>query len=312
MNRIDRISALLIYLQSRPVVRASEMAERCGVSLRTIYRDMRSLTEAGVPVCGDAGVGYSLVEGYRLPPLMFSRDEALAFLTAEKFIEQLTDSHTSLNFHQGMDKVRAVLRSVDKNFLVGLGNSIEVFRSGRAAKIGFPDLIPTILNSIDRKRAIGITYYTPAKNERTQRQIEPVGMVYSYPQWYLMAWCRLRGEYRNFRLDRIEVIAATESDFSRAHPELQVLTAKIDDQSSLTKVVLRTGTEMARRTSDTGYFMGLVEQTPIDEHTVQQTYMTYSLEAMARWVLGNIDTTTIVEPQELKNRITEILKNSQL
>ena len=82
MNRLDRISAMLVQLQSRTVVRAADMAERFGVSLRTIYRDMRTLSEAGVPVCGDAGVGYSLIEGYRLPPLMFTREEAISFLMA--------------------------------------------------------------------------------------------------------------------------------------------------------------------------------------------------------------------------------------
>lgn len=84
MNRLDRISALLVQLQSRPVVRASEMAQRFGVSLRTIYRDMHTLTEAGVPICGDSGIGYSLVDGYKLPSLMFTKEEAMAFLTAEK------------------------------------------------------------------------------------------------------------------------------------------------------------------------------------------------------------------------------------
>ncbi len=114
MNRLDRISALLVQLQSRPVVKASEMAERFGVSLRTIYRDINTLSEAGIPVCGNSGIGYSLVEGYRLSSLMFTKEEAMAFLTAEKIIEQLTDSQNSNYFRQGMDKLRAALRTVDK------------------------------------------------------------------------------------------------------------------------------------------------------------------------------------------------------
>jgi predicted DNA-binding transcriptional regulator YafY len=87
MNRIDRISAILIQLQTRRVVKASDIAERFNISLRTVYRDVRSLEEAGVPIIGEAGVGYSLVDGYRLPPIMFTREEATAFLTAEKFVE---------------------------------------------------------------------------------------------------------------------------------------------------------------------------------------------------------------------------------
>ena len=78
------------------------MAQRFGVSLRTIYRDMHTLTEAGVPICGDSGIGYSLVDGYKLPSLMFTKEEAMAFLTAEKIIEQITDTQNSKYFRQGL------------------------------------------------------------------------------------------------------------------------------------------------------------------------------------------------------------------
>lgn len=82
MNRIDRISSLLVQLQSRSVVKVQEMAKCYGVSIRTIYRDIRTLSEAGVPICGDAGLGSSLIDEYKLPPLMFTNEEAIAFLTA--------------------------------------------------------------------------------------------------------------------------------------------------------------------------------------------------------------------------------------
>ena len=92
MNRLDRISAILIQLQSRRVVKAADIADRFNISLRTVYRDIRSLEEAGIPLIGEAGVGYSLADGYRLPPVMFTREEATAFLTAEKFIEKLPNT----------------------------------------------------------------------------------------------------------------------------------------------------------------------------------------------------------------------------
>jgi len=129
MNRLDRISALLVQLQSRPVVKSSEMAERFGVSQRTIYRDMRTLSEAGIPICGNSGIGYSLMEGYRLPSLMFTKEEAMAFLTAEKIITQLTDVQNSNYFRMGMDKIRAALRVVDKNYLHHMDDTIAVYKS---------------------------------------------------------------------------------------------------------------------------------------------------------------------------------------
>src|SRR3569833_107909 len=117
MNRIDRISAILIHLQSRREVKASDIADRFGISLRTVYRDVKTLEEAGIPLIGEAGVGYSIMDGYRLPPVMFTREEATAFLTAEKFVEKLTDAATLANHKSAMYKIRSVLRMAEKDFL---------------------------------------------------------------------------------------------------------------------------------------------------------------------------------------------------
>ena len=91
LNRFDRIVAILIHLQSGRVVKAQELASRFGVSLRTIYRDIRSLEASGVPITGEAGVGYSLMDGYRLPPVMFTREEAGSFVAAEKLMQKFSD-----------------------------------------------------------------------------------------------------------------------------------------------------------------------------------------------------------------------------
>lgn len=206
MNRLDRISAILVQLQSRSVVRAADMAERFGVSIRTIYRDMRTLEQAGVPICGDSGVGYSLVEGYRLPPLTFTPEEALAFLTAEKFMESLTDSHNSSHFRSGMDKVRAVMRGVQKDYLGGLAERIAVRRRMTEAK--HPDLLQSALRSISDREILSIDY-TNADGDISRRDVEVAGVVFSHPSWYLTAWCHLRGEYRTFRLDRIDNLSPT-------------------------------------------------------------------------------------------------------
>ncbi len=190
MNRLDRISAILVRLQSRAVVTAGHLAECFGVSVRTVYRDIRTLEEAGVPICGDAGVGYSLVDGYRLPPLMFTQEEALAFLTAEKFIEQLTDSHNSRHFRLGMDKIRAVMRGVDTNELADLGDSITVYRSRRVPEEKAPGVLQAILRSVNDGEILQINY-TNADGDVSRREIEAVGITFSAPFWYLTAWCGL-------------------------------------------------------------------------------------------------------------------------
>ena len=105
MNRIERISAILIQLQSKKIVKGQEIADRFQISLRTAYRDIRALEESGVPIISEAGLGYSLVEGYRLPPVMFSKEEAIAFLTAEKLIEKFTDAETFQVYSSGLYKI---------------------------------------------------------------------------------------------------------------------------------------------------------------------------------------------------------------
>jgi Predicted transcriptional regulator len=307
MSRLDRISAMLIQLQSRPIVRAADMAERFGVSLRTIYRDIRTLSEAGIPICGDAGVGYSLVEGYRLPPLMFTREEAMSFLMAQKLIEQLTDSHNTLHFRQGMDKIRAVMRGVDKNDMSDMDSSIAVYRSRRMPAQKVPNLLQAILESINSSTILKMGY-TNTNDFVSVREIEAVGITYSHPYWYLTAWCHLRSEYRTFRLDRINSLTVTAKPQTKEHPLLKSL-VEYDDKVCLTEVIIRTSKEKAKQAADTNYFMGLVGEKELSDGRIEQTYMSYSIETMARWVLANADTTTLVSPPEVNELIKQIMKH---
>lgn len=309
LNRIDRISALLVQLQSRPIVRSSEMADRFGVSQRTIYRDMRTLLEAGVPICGNSGIGYSLVGGYKLPSLMFTKEEAMAFLTAEKIIEQLTDSQNSNYFHQGMDKIRAALRAVDKKYLHDMDDTIAVYKS-RNARASLPNLLQTILSSINDKLIIEI-HYTNADEDKSKRALEAVGVTYSHPNWYLSAWCHLREEYRMFRLDRISNIATTTDKHTQSHPPLESLLG-VDDPKCLTEVILHTSKEVARHNADWCYFMGLAEEKELTNGRIEQTYRAYSLEPLARWALANADTTSVIRPAEIKDIIKRIIKQLDL
>ncbi|MDU1890404.1 MAG: YafY family protein [Dysgonomonas sp.] len=309
LNRIDRISALLVQLQSRPIVKASEMAERFGVSLRTIYRDMRTLSEAGVPICGNSGIGYSLVEGYRLPSLMFTKEEAMAFLTAEKIVEQLTDSQNSNYFRQGMDKIRAALRAVDKKYLHDMDDIITVHKS-RNAKDSLPNLLQTILSSINDRLIVEIDYIN-ANEDTSKRALEAVGINYSHPRWYLAAWCHLREEYRMFRLDRINDIRTTSNEHTKVHPSLESL-LKFDTPQCLIEVVLHTSKEVSKHFADRCYYMGLTKEEELANGQIEQTYMAYSLEGLARWVLANADTTTVVRPVEIKDIIKQIIKKLDL
>src|SRR5438105_10442497 len=126
MNRIDRLHAILTHLQSKRKVTAQEIADRFEISLRTVYRDVKALDESGVPVIGEAGSGYSIMEGYRLPPVMFTQEEAAALLLGAKLAEQWTDASIKKHFNAALYKIKAVLRTSDREHMDHLDDHIAV------------------------------------------------------------------------------------------------------------------------------------------------------------------------------------------
>ncbi|HDZ14292.1 hypothetical protein LCGC14_0502410, partial [marine sediment metagenome] len=125
LKRFDRIVAILIQLQSKRIVKAQELADRFEVSLRTIYRDIRTLETSGVPIASEAGIGYSIMEGYRLPPIMFTREEAGSFVAAEKLMQQFTDKSLGAYHQSAMYKVKSILRGKEKDWITALESQVR-------------------------------------------------------------------------------------------------------------------------------------------------------------------------------------------
>lgn len=312
MNRIDRIAAILIQLQSRRVTKAQDIADRFNMSLRTVYRDIKALEEAGIPIIGEAGIGYSIMDGYRLPPVMFTREEAIAFLTAEKMVEQLTDSANSANYRSAMYKVKAVLRSTEKELLENMDTRIEVLKGRRKTGIdpGL-DLIQPILRSITEARVITIKYFSQYKQQDTERSVEPIGVFYLDGYWHMIAWCRLRNDYRDFRLDRIAGITLTDENFTEKHPPLKDYLEKLYDGMDVQEVAIRVDKKAAPYLANQKYYNGLVSEQEIDDQ-VEMVFLTASLEGFARWYIMYGDMATIIKPDTLKDRIKTILNNASL
>src|SRR4051812_5959941 len=198
MNRIDRLSAILIQLQGKKVVRASEIADRFNISLRTVYRDVKALQEAGVPVGAEAGTGYYLVEGYHLPPVMFSREEAAALLTGEKLMTHLSDHSNRKQFSNAMQKIKAVLRGSEKDFLESLEDNIAIVSRRPPVADEFPNrFMSDIQHSLGKQLVLQLDYFAYHNDTLTQREVEPIGIVFMGGTWHLIAWCRLRKGYRD-------------------------------------------------------------------------------------------------------------------
>ena len=203
LNRIDRLHAILTHLQSKKRVRAQEVADRFKISLRTVYRDVKALEESGVPVIGEAGSGYSIMEGYRLPPVMFTQEEASALLMGAKLAEQLTDASVRKYYDAALFKIKAILRTTDKEYVDQLTDHIEVLQSRLPIDHTSNQYLAAIQKAIVDKKVIFLRYQANTHEEITERQVEPIGLCYYSLNWHLIGWCRLRNGYRDFRLSRI-------------------------------------------------------------------------------------------------------------
>src|SRR5262245_25834572 len=159
MNRIDRLAAILIQLQSRRLVKAQDIADKFSISLRTVYRDVKALEEAGVPVIGEAGEGYRLMEGYKLPPVMFNQEEATALLTASKLVDSKTDASISKHYNAALDKIRAILRLSEKDHIEEIDEHIAVMQHPAIVHQPAAELhLQQILNAISSSSVIDINY----------------------------------------------------------------------------------------------------------------------------------------------------------
>lgn len=308
MNRIDRLSAIIIQLQSRKTVRAQDISDRFQISLRTVYRDIRSLEEAGIPIIGEAGIGYSLMEGYRLPPVMFTREEATAFITAEKLVGKLTDAANGRSYSSAMDKVRAVLKTVEKDYLENIDQKIEVIKSNRGLpERGEHNPLQSILNGIAGLCIMELDYFSYYRQEHTTREIEPIGVFYLDNYWHLIAYCREREAFRDFRFDRIHSIKTTGQRFTDRHPSLQDYLREQYKDIKLEEVVIRIDPEASLHLGEQKYYHGYVSEIVTDEG-IEMQFMTTHLEGFARWFMSFADYAVVVEPELLRSKVRSLFE----
>ncbi|NDI99929.1 YafY family transcriptional regulator [Flavobacterium sp. LaA7.5] len=307
MNRFDRITAILIQLQSGKVVKAQDIANRFDISLRTVYRDIRTLEEAGVPLYGEAGVGYSLVEGYRLPPVMFTPEEAIAFVTAEKLMEKFTDTALQNNFASALYKVKAVLRSTEKQLLENLEGQIEV-KDRRSTIKQFPlNTLDVLLKAIAEKKAVQMKYRAVGHDDDSDRLIEPIGIFHENENWYTVAYCHLRESYRQFRIDRVKDIKLTQQEQQerstlREYRERE----QLDCTPMVQKAVIRTDKKIVPYIQNQRDYYGFISE-EVHHDYVDMIFLTHYMdEGLPRWIMMFADYAEVIEPESLKNKILEL------
>ena len=218
MNRIDRLFGILTLLQSKKYVAAEKIADKFSISVRTVYRDIRALCEQGIPVSFEQGRGYFVVQGFFLPPVSFSSDEANALLLMETIVNGFTDKSIRTNYSNALNKIKAVLRSSQKEKLELLQQNTLLQIPARF--MNDFEYLSVIQNAISARTIIDIEYRNN-KEEVSRRNVEPIGLIFYAFNWHMIAWCHLRNEYRDFKVFRILKIKATEHLFiKKEHIEL--------------------------------------------------------------------------------------------
>ncbi len=309
MNRIDRLAAILIQLQSRPLVKARDIAEKFSISLRTVYRDVHALEEAGVPVIGEAGIGYRLMEGYKLPPVMFNPDEVSAMLTASKLMQSMSDTNSSKHYTTALDKIKAVLRLSEKYHMEEINEHVAVVSHPAFVYEKPFDLhLPKILMAIANSKVIEIKYTSIEKNESLQRKAEPVGIYYQGSHWYMVAFCLLRNDYRNFRTDKINDLRITEEDMVKEHPPLQSFINRVAEKKELQKVIIDVEKDIIKYFGQQKYYNGFIKEEEAGDY-IRMTFLTASLMGFSRWFMYFGDKAVIVEPVKLNDMVVAIAEN---
>lgn len=216
-KRISRLTAILTQLQTHRLVTAPNLAKKFGVSIRTIYRDIKALERAGIPILTEEGKGYTLMAGYRIPPIMFTEREANALILAEQLVLNNKDASFVTDYSTAIDKIKAILRYNEKNKtnLLSARTRYNENVNRKRNSNNLSDLQFALTNCI----LIEIEY-TDEKGRSTNRKIEPFALL-STDNWLLIAWCQLREDFRYFRLDRINKLKFLQEKFTPHKMTLQ-------------------------------------------------------------------------------------------
>ena len=176
-KRLERIVTIFFLLQSKSVVSIKELEDRFGIGRRTVYRDLKVLELAGVPLFNDSGQGFSIVEGFKVQPSRFSQEEVLSLMIAEKVMQNHETEFVKRHFETALIRIKSSFRAQQKTNVSDLENKLQISEPFRATEY-LPDVIDVLLKSILNKKAVSITYLNSGMNKSAERTIEPVGLFH--------------------------------------------------------------------------------------------------------------------------------------
>ncbi|UKS29197.1 YafY family transcriptional regulator [Paenibacillus sp. HWE-109] len=311
MNKTDRLLAIVLELQRNGTMRAEDLAATFETSRRTIYRDIQALSEAGVPIVGSTGIGYSLMEGYFLPPLSFTIEEAVALLIGTDFVETKFDSRYRATAHTSQAKIEAILpekvldevRRIRAITKVADPNEIRISRMEKEYLVQLRQAILQ-MTKVEFRYAKKSRYGEDV--EPTRRRVAPYGLILINGYWVLIAACELRDAIRHFRLSRMSDLHET-GEVYEVPAEFNLKDySPADDRHLLIRV--HTNVRLAEQIKESNNFY--LEDIQVEERGLIVTFRVRQIEDILHWVLSWGSDVVVLEPDQLRQRVREELENT--
>jgi predicted DNA-binding transcriptional regulator YafY len=305
MNRLDRLHAIILRLQASRVTTAAQLADHFEIAVRTIYRDLASLAEAGVPLAAEPGAGYRLLPGYHLPPVRLDEEEAFALSTAGLLAEAPAEPRWRGKLRSALAKVRATLppefiRRLEHLDSVTLVSPPQADTGPRAeAARAVP--LARLQALLAERRVVLLGYKKPADHAPGPRLVEPAGLVFHAGRWHLFAWCRLRNEWRDFRTDRIlSAEALPERCARRADGDVKSLLARFAHPPEGIRVKVRFTADIVEAPLRHWGPSVLKPPETLPGGDVRLEFRCADLDYAARWLLGLGQEMVVESPARLR------------
>lgn len=297
MNRVDRLFAILLNLQHKRRVRAQDLAREFEISKRTIYRDISALNQMGVPIVSLPGEGFELVEGYYLPPLMFTEKEAVALVLGSRLLTQHTVGALSQSADSALAKIKVALPERVRAQAEALTSIIGFFAPQARFDLDDPQL-RLVQKAIHGRRVLHIRYHSYRQDETTERDVEPYRLFYADGVWYFEAYCRLRQAVRAFRLSRVESLTLQKATFPERH------TSQPETGQTLS-ICIRFAPEVVRWVRERQHY-GFQTEEPAENGGITMIYHVQEVGEIQTWILGWGANAEVLSPSDLRKNLREI------
>lgn len=291
--KVERLYAITVYLLNHGLTSANELAKHFEVSLRTIQRDIDSLCIAGIPVVSLPGSngGYEISEKYKLDNHFATSDEYSYILAALKgFVSATADANAA----NTLEKITQLHKEDDQNIIL----DFSVLREGEQ------ETLQKLQSAIAKKHAVSFTY-TNNDNETHNHTVEPVAVVYRWYAWYLLAWSKVKNDYRNYKLIRMSNLTITDKAITKEHESAETILKKAEktDKRKYTELLIKCKAQARTRVHE--YLKGQIVKELADGDALMKLSVIENEQFWLGTLLSLGDEVEVLEPQNIRSRLSE-------